>query len=39
MQVRPERPHFLIHDRWIDKHTERRVSAPADLENELESEA
>jgi len=38
-----EKLHFLnpvpirsIHDRWIDKYTERRVSALADLKNELE---
>jgi DNA-binding transcriptional ArsR family regulator len=29
-------PIRLIHDRWIDKYTERRVSALADLRNELE---
>jgi DNA-binding transcriptional ArsR family regulator len=29
-------PIRLIHDRWIDKYTERRVSALADLKNELE---
>jgi DNA-binding transcriptional ArsR family regulator len=29
-------PVRLIHDRWIDKYTERRVSALADLKNELE---
>ena len=29
-------PIRLIHDRWIDKYTERRVSALADLTNELE---
>ena len=28
----------LIHDRWIDKYRERRVSAVADLKNELEEE-
>jgi DNA-binding transcriptional ArsR family regulator len=28
-------PIRLIHDRWIDKYTERRVSALADLKNEL----
>ena len=32
-------PIRLIHDRWIDKYTERRVSALADLKAELESEA
>lgn len=31
-------PIRLIHDRWIDKYTERRVAALADLKNELESE-
>jgi DNA-binding transcriptional ArsR family regulator len=30
-------PIRLIHDRWIDKYTERRVSALADLKTELES--
>jgi DNA-binding transcriptional ArsR family regulator len=30
-------PIRLIHDRWIDKYTERRVSALADLKNELEA--
>jgi DNA-binding transcriptional ArsR family regulator len=30
-------PIRLIHDRWIDKYTERRVSALADLKNELET--
>jgi DNA-binding transcriptional ArsR family regulator len=29
-------PIRLIHDRWIDKYTERRVSALADLKAELE---
>ena len=29
-------PIRLIHDRWIDKYTERRVSALADLMSELE---
>jgi DNA-binding transcriptional ArsR family regulator len=29
-------PVRLIHDRWIDKYTERRVSALADLKTELE---
>ena len=29
-------PIRLIHDRWIDKYTERRVSALADLKSELE---
>jgi DNA-binding transcriptional ArsR family regulator len=38
-----EKQHFLnpvpirlIHDRWIDKYAERRVSALADLKHELE---
>jgi DNA-binding transcriptional ArsR family regulator len=31
-------PIRLIHDRWIDKYTERRVSALADLKHELEQE-
>ena len=30
-------PIRLIHDRWIDKYTERRVSALIDLKHELES--
>jgi hypothetical protein len=29
----------LIHDRWIDKYTERQVSALADLKSELEETA
>src|SRR6185312_8542267 len=29
-------PIRLIHDRWIDKYTERRVSALVNLKNELE---
>ena len=29
-------PIRLIHDRWIDKYTERRVTALADLKGELE---
>src|SRR5437868_14916283 len=29
-------PIRLIHDRWIDKYTERRVSALTDLKNTLE---
>jgi len=29
-------PIRLIHDRWIDKYTEHRVSALADLKHELE---
>src|SRR5690349_17700459 len=32
-------PIRLIHDRWIDKYTERRVSALADLKRELEESA
>jgi DNA-binding transcriptional ArsR family regulator len=32
-------PIRLIHDRWIDKYTERRVSALADLKNRLEDTA
>ena len=31
-------PIRLIHDRWIDKYTERHVSALVDLKTELESE-
>jgi len=31
-------PIRLIHNRWIDKYTERRVSALADLKSELENE-
>jgi DNA-binding transcriptional ArsR family regulator len=31
-------PIRLIHDRWIDKYTERRVSALADFKTELEAE-
>jgi DNA-binding transcriptional ArsR family regulator len=41
-----EKLHFLnpipirmIHDRWIDKYTERRVSALLDLKTELEAKA
>jgi DNA-binding transcriptional ArsR family regulator len=41
-----EKLHFLnpvpirqIHDRWIDKYTERRVSALLDLKHELEESA
>src|SRR3954451_7850771 len=30
-------PIRLIHDRWIDKYTERRVSALAELKTELEA--
>lgn len=29
-------PIRLLHDRWIDKYTERRVSALADLKSQLE---
>jgi DNA-binding transcriptional ArsR family regulator len=32
-------PIRLIHDRWIDKYTERRVSALADLKAALEESA
>jgi DNA-binding transcriptional ArsR family regulator len=32
-------PIRLIHDRWIDKYAERRVSALADLKTELEETA
>jgi len=32
-------PIRLIHDRWIDKYTEHRVAALADLKNELEESA
>jgi DNA-binding transcriptional ArsR family regulator len=32
-------PIRLIHDRWIDKYTERHVSALADLKSELEESA
>ena len=32
-------PIRLIHDRWIDKYTERQVSALVDLKNELEEKA
>ena len=32
-------PIRLIHDRWIDKFTERQVSALADLKSELEGKA
>src|SRR5947207_2026384 len=41
-----EKLHFLnpvpirqVHDRWIDKYTERRVSALLDLKKELEESA
>ena len=30
-------PIRLIHDRWIDKYTERRVSALTDLKSQLEN--
>jgi DNA-binding transcriptional ArsR family regulator len=32
-------PIRLVHDRWIDKYTERRVSALVDLKHELENTA
>ena len=32
-------PIRLIHDRWIDKYTERRVSALVDLKDQLEGSA
>lgn len=32
-------PIRLIHNRWIDKYTERQVSALADLKDELEKSA
>jgi DNA-binding transcriptional ArsR family regulator len=32
-------PIRLVHDRWIDKYTERRVSALADLKAQLEEES
>src|ERR1700742_1920446 len=32
-------PIRLVHDRWIDKYTERQVSALADLKAELEKSA
>jgi DNA-binding transcriptional ArsR family regulator len=32
-------PIRLVHDRWIDKYTERQVSALVDLKNELEKES
>ena len=32
-------PIRLVHDRWIDKYTERRVSALTDLKRELERTA
>ena len=41
-----EKHHFLnripireLHDRWIDKYTERRVTALLDLKHELEEES
>ena len=44
-KVGREKHHFLnpvpireIHDRWIDKYTERHVAALVDLKNELESD-
>ena len=32
-------PIRLVHDRWIDKYTERRVTALVDLKNQLETTA
>lgn len=32
-------PIRLVHDRWIDKYTERQVSALADLKTALENPA
>jgi DNA-binding transcriptional ArsR family regulator len=32
-------PIRLVHDRWIDKYTERQVSALVDLKNELEKKS
>ncbi|MGA7362400.1 MAG: helix-turn-helix domain-containing protein [Candidatus Dormiibacterota bacterium] len=32
-------PIRLIHDRWIDKYTERQISALAQLKNQLEATA
>jgi hypothetical protein len=32
-------PIRLIHDRWIDKYTERHVTALVDLKNALEDES
>ena len=32
-------PIRLIHDRWIDKYTERHVSALSDLKSQLEGTA
>jgi DNA-binding transcriptional ArsR family regulator len=31
-------PIRLVHDRWIDKYTERRVAALVDLKNDLEEQ-
>jgi hypothetical protein len=32
-------PIRLVHDRWIDKYTERRVTTLAELKKELEAQA
>ncbi len=32
-------PIRLVHDRWIDKYTERQISALAELKNQLEDSA
>lgn len=32
-------PIRLIHDRWIDKYTERRITALTELKNQLEEES
>jgi hypothetical protein len=32
-------PIRLVHDRWIDKFTERRVSALTDLKRQLEEDS
>jgi len=32
-------PIRLIHDRWIDKYTERQITALVDLKNELEEKS
>ena len=32
-------PIRLVHDRWIDKNTERQISALAELKNQLEDSA
>jgi DNA-binding transcriptional ArsR family regulator len=32
-------PIRLVHDRWIDKYTEQKISALAELKNELERDA